>query len=725
MIVPLHIVSVALAGGLTGLWVRRMLAALGWLSGFESGILLVAAVAACYIAAQLGFMALLRLLKPTRSPAPLLCDTLAQLAALALVPWLLGVSIPWPAAILHKVEPLLFLGAFGAAQAFLKLVVFFAAMQARPSGRAGALGWAGGAAAALLLAAGAQQGFAHSSADLGAVAAGEPAWTRSGHTWAKAREIREGIGLRILDGVEGRGDLVLLAAPPEGETGGPGSAFVTVAVEAAPGPASGNGSVLPVHTHVIPLDRDGWTELRLPEALLPEKIAAVEVAWSSKPNPEWMRRIGLRPPPGTGHRMQLAGPWRAVSGAGAGAPSIVLLAAEGVGAENTSLLGYSRETTPRLREWGNGAMVFEQAYTPAPDAAAACMTLLTGLHPLRHGYLNGRTGELPPGISTLTERLRGAGYHTAAFTEGRGADGEDLTVDTAFSRGFMEFNDHFPMEAGTPEPGSAAPPKPRPGSARITLDRAAEWAEGHKNGAFFLFVRLRELRTPMRLARYGEGFLGRGRTPSPMDIYDTALLDVDRHIGVFLDRIGALSDARGVVVALASPYGFDFTEPERGSWRRGAAGRTSLHESSLRVPLLFRLPGQPGRSRQTPASLADVLPTLAARAGLAPPKGLDGADLLLQGDFRDLISVQGSPAVLSVRSGRWRFTWQSGLDPFTLELLGDERVVEFVDIHQYRNRQAAQNYLSREPELAREFRRQLEAFLRAHAQVREGGVGKE
>jgi hypothetical protein len=28
------------AGGLTGLWVRRMLAALGWLSGFESGILL-------------------------------------------------------------------------------------------------------------------------------------------------------------------------------------------------------------------------------------------------------------------------------------------------------------------------------------------------------------------------------------------------------------------------------------------------------------------------------------------------------------------------------------------------------------------------------------------------------------------------------------------------------------------------------------------------------------
>ena len=43
------------------------------------------------------------------------------------------------------------------------------------------------------------------------------------------------------------------------------------------------------------------------------------------------------------------------------------------------------------------------------------------------------------------------------------------------------------------------------------------------------------------------------------------------------------------MVVVTSLYGLDFTEPDRGAWRRGAAGRPSLREPSLRVPLLMRI----------------------------------------------------------------------------------------------------------------------------------------
>ena len=714
MLVPLHMVTVLLAGGLTGLWARRLLASLGWLSGFESGVLLVAAVCAAWAAGQFAYMAAVRLLKPTRSPVPLLCDMAAQCCALVLVPWLLGVSLPMLPPVLHKVEPLLFLGVFLGAHGFLKMVVFFAALDARPAGRLGALGWLACAALALAGAAGFQRAFALTAADPGSAQAGDAAWTRVGGTWAEARGVPESLGARIFGDYGGGGDLVLYAALPDDDDGA--TVHMTVRVErgAAAGAdmADAGADITPVHTHEVPLEPGAWTEVRLPGDALPENAGAVVVAWTGRPAAEWMRQLGVHPPSNTGRKLLVAGPWRVARGADT--PSVVLLAVEGLAAENTSLAGYHRDTTPNLKKWAETVSVFEQGYTPAPEAAAAAMSLLTGLHPLRHGTVAGRTAPPPSGIRTLAEHLRARGYHTAAFTEGRGADGDDLTVDTAFSRGFMRFNDVFPMEPGVPEPGSTAPPTPRPAGARVTLDRAAEWVEGRRGDPFLLFLRLRELRDPVRLARYGEGFLGKGRTPAPVDIYDTALLDVDRQIGAFLGRVEAAVQGRPLLVVATSLYGLDFTEPDRGSWRRGAAGRPSLRESSLHVPLLMRLPGEAGRTRKTPASLADVLPTVLARAGITPPAGLDGADLQRQGDFRDVISVQGAPMGLSVRSGRWRFTWQSGLDPFTLEPAGEEAVVEFLDVYQFRAQKAGADARAKEPELAREFRRQLDAFLRAH-----------
>ena len=240
---------------------------------------------------------------------------------------------------------------------------------------------------------------------------------------------------------------------------------------------------------------------------------------------------------------------------------------------------------------------------------------------------------------------------------------------------------------------------------------AGAWMKAHEKDPIFLFLRLRELRTPMRLSRYGEGFLGKGRTPTSMDICDTALLDIDKRLGAFLDQIAQLPAADKRILCLTSLYGYDFTEPGRGSWRRGGTARRTLHESSLRVPLLIQAPGQAGRLRKVPVTLCDVAPTLLSFAGLSAPPNLDGADLLFQGDFRECVSVAGAPLALSMRSGPWRFTWQSGRDPKSLLLTGEASVLEFTNVQPAREDQAPPNYLAKEPALAAQMQKNLEAYL--------------
>jgi hypothetical protein len=139
--------------------------------------------------------------------------------------------------------------------------------------------------------------------------------------------------------------------------------------------------------------------------------------------------------------------------------------------------------------------------------------------------------------------------------------------------------------------------------------------------------------------------------------------------------------------------------------------QSGLSEAALRVPLLIRIPGQAGRNRKVPVTLCDVAPTVLSQCGQAAVSGLDGMDLARQTEFRDCVSMRGNPVALSVRSGRWRFGWQSGLDPFTLQRTGTEAVLEFTDVPLFQNSRTAQNNLGKEPELAQQLRRSLSDYL--------------
>jgi hypothetical protein len=711
VMLPLYILTLGLSSGLVGVFFRHLLAEAGFVPDFETGMVLAASVGALYAASQLAYVGGLQLLKPSKSTGPLLPESLSHAAALAFLPLLLGVDIPWPHPALAKIEPLIYLAAFGAPHLVFKLITLFSATQALQGRRAVALLWL---VPCVLCLSGAQAGYFQWRAALHHhqnTTLPEARGAQSGGAWALAHSLSEG-RVYTLDLSALRDQDLVLRWAHDGEDEAFSSAHIAVdfpGTEAAP------------LSQEIPLPESGWHDWRLPAAQRPKDASSCRVSWSTKAESSWMARTGIRPLRPSAHTLNLAGPFGHLPADANPAASIVFIVVEGLGAEHISSRGYRRATTPAIDAFAEQSISFVEAYTPAPDAAAACMTLLSGLHPLRHGYLGAAAGPLPEDVWLLPESLARAGYATAAFTEGAGPDGDDLVFGSGFERGFEHFDPTYPTKTRGPD-DSGRPRPPVPAGSRVTLGKARGWIEAHQDEKFMIFVRLRELRKPTRLRRYGEGFLGRGRTPTPLDVYDTALADVDRQLGAFFEELDLMDGLDNLAMVLTSPYGFDFSEPGRGAWRRSGLPKRRLTESSLRVPLYLSMPGRRRGEQNGFASLENVAPTLLEVARLPQPMGGSRSGVLMDSARDDVISVQGNPLMLSLRIRNWRYTWESGRHPFTHAESGAEAVLGMLDVDRYRSDQAPINNLKRFPESAENFRNRLAAFLHG---IEARGAAKE
>jgi len=128
--------------------------------------------------------------------------------------------------------------------------------------------------------------------------------------------------------------------------------------------------------------------------------------------------------------------------------------------------------------------------------------------------------------------------------------------------------------------------------------------------------------------------------------------------------------------------------------------------------MLIRIPGCDGRTSRTPASLLDVAATLAALTGMPLPYRTEGQNVLQDSRAREIVSIMGDPIAQSMRSGKWRFTWQTGLSSKSLERVEEASVLEFVDIARYRDNEILQDNVWREPQLVDAFKSQLSTVLR-------------
>jgi arylsulfatase A-like enzyme len=321
----------------------------------------------------------------------------------------------------------------------------------------------------------------------------------------------------------------------------------------------------------------------------------------------------------------------------AATPSVLLLVLDTVRAQNLSLYGYARQTSPHLDSFAESGVVFERALSTSPWTLPSHASLFTGRlpHELSADWLTSLDAEHP----TVAELFADAGYVTGGFV------GNLLyaTRDTGLDRGFVRYDD-YPISTGTIITTSwlgrmlISPVW----TALGTPDRVVRKSAADVNSEFFSWLDARPARPFLAFLNYFDAHepylpsppfdraFGAGG-PQPdisvrrswsaleiqrsMDAYDGAVAYLDEQIGRLLDGLRARGALDNTLVVITSDHGEQFGE--HGLFDHG----NSLYRQVLQVPLTLSLPGRvPAGSRVSePVSLAALPATIVDLTGV--PQG--------------------------------------------------------------------------------------------------------
>jgi len=332
---------------------------------------------------------------------------------------------------------------------------------------------------------------------------------------------------------------------------------------------------------------------------------------------------------------------------------IVLITVDTLRADRLGSYGSARHLTPALDRFAQVATRFSAAVTQVPLTLAAHATILTGLHPARHGIRTNDTVATTANVRMLAEVVRARGYATAAFI-----GGYPLERSFGLSRGFDWYDDQFLRKPGVLER-----------SADAVIDSALAWIDQHRSQPFFAWIHLFDPHSPYTPpAPFAAAHRG--------EPYDGEVAYTDAAVGRFFDRLKQLGLFQRSSIILVADHGESLGE--HGERTHGSF----LYDATVRVPLLVKPADSAtndarvsstgrgaaaGRVVGTPVETADLAPTIASLAATALP-GADGQDLLPlieggRGDpdrpaysetYYQNVLLGWSP-LRAVRTARWKF----------------------------------------------------------------------
>jgi uncharacterized sulfatase len=300
-------------------------------------------------------------------------------------------------------------------------------------------------------------------------------------------------------------------------------------------------------------------------------------------------------------------------------PNILLIFADDLGYGD--VLCESCDTpTPRLDELAREGARLTSFYAPTPYCAPSRATLLTGRYPFRNSMVRNPAPDsgqsnfgLPLAEVTIAELLKGAGYKTAMFGKWHlGHRPQWLPSRQGFDEylSILYSNDMTPVQLVEADEVVEYPVDQSTLTQRYT-QRAIDFISTHRDEPFFVYLPYAMPHKP--LAASTEYY-----TPeTPDDLYADVVRELDGSIGRLLDTLEELGLDDNTLVIFTSDNGPWFGGSTGGL--RGMKGRS--WEGGTRVPFVARYPGRimPGILNDAPAAMIDVLPTIAAYAGLELP----------------------------------------------------------------------------------------------------------
>jgi arylsulfatase A-like enzyme len=281
---------------------------------------------------------------------------------------------------------------------------------------------------------------------------------------------------------------------------------------------------------------------------------------------------------------------------------VLLVTIDTLRADHVGCYGAQHARTPVLDTLAASGVRFAAAVSPAPLTLPSHASLMTALDPPGHGVRHNSIHRLAEGPATLAERMRGAGFASAAFV---GA----LVLDRRFGldRGFDVYDDRMQGRSSRLAGFAERPADDVVEAALAWLERAPE--------RFFLWLHVYDPHADHVPPKgFAAAFASRP--------YDGEIAFVDLQLGRLLDGVRARFGGDGLLVAVTSDHGESLGEHGERTHSY------TVYEATQRIPLILQGTGIPrGRVVEAPVGLVDVAPTLLAAVGAPPLPGADGRDL--------------------------------------------------------------------------------------------------
>jgi arylsulfatase A-like enzyme/Flp pilus assembly protein TadD len=325
-----------------------------------------------------------------------------------------------------------------------------------------------------------------------------------------------------------------------------------------------------------------------------------------------------------------AGGWRYARASAPVNGPIILISIDTLRADHLPVYGYRHVKTPAIDALAADGVVFERAYSHAPQTLPAHVSLLSGRLPFETGVRDNLGFVVKGSERLLPQMLRERGYTTGGVVSTY-----VLRKDTGVNQGFDFFDDEMPPDS----PERAIEQGQRDGAESEAI--AERWLNQQRSQRVFLFLHLYEPHAPYSApSNYAE-----------YAAYDGEIAYADEIVGRLIRYLKSHQLYDQSTIILLSDHGEGLGD--HGEQAHGLF----LYEEAIHVPLIVKQSGSTGGGRRIRDVVqhVDVVPTILDLAKAPIPGNLRG---------RSLKPVLEGPASLPAQTvysealyGRYHFGW--------------------------------------------------------------------
>jgi arylsulfatase A-like enzyme/Tfp pilus assembly protein PilF len=335
-----------------------------------------------------------------------------------------------------------------------------------------------------------------------------------------------------------------------------------------------------------------------------------------------------------------AGGWRYARASAPVSGPIVIISIDTLRADHLPAYGYKKVRTPAIDALAADGVLFERAYSHAPQTLPAHTAIFSGRLPFESGVRDNVGFTVKPGERLLPQML-----HDRGFATGGVVSAYVLRKETGIAQGFDFFDGDMPSTPAETSIGQVQ----RDGALSEAI--AEKWLAGVATSRAFLFLHLYEPHKPYappeRFAEYAP--------------YDGEIAYADEIVGTLVKYLKSHQLYDRSTIILLSDHGEglgDHGEQEHG---------LLVYEEAIHVPLVIKQEGNVGAGRRVGELVQhiDLVPTVLDFVKAPIPGQLRGRSL------KPLLEGSGHPEPAPIYSealyARYHFGWSE------LTALTDER----------------------------------------------------